>query len=315
MASIAMNGAGQIALGYSAASSTLYPSIRYTGRQPGDPLGTMSQGDNTIIAGTGYQSSTYSRWGDYSAMSVDPTDDCTFWYTQEYIATSGSANWRTRIASFQFPGCVAGDTPPTVSLTAPAAGATVSGTINVTANAADNLGVTQVEFKVDGVSIGVDTTAPYEASWDTTTPGDGSRTISATATDTANQTASDSRAVTVDNDPDPVISMHVGDLDATKTVAKNGWRATVTVTVHSTDPAIVSGVVVSFTWSGGITGSGTCTTGTNGTCTVTSSNIKTTKPSVTFTVTNLAKTGYSYLSSANHDVDFGSNGTAITITR
>ncbi len=231
------------------------------------------------------------------------------------MLTSGSAPWRTRIASFQFPGCVAGDTPPTVSITNPAAGATLSGTVTVTANATDNLGVTKVEFKVDGVSIGVDTTAPYEASWDTTTASEGSHTISATATDTANQTASDSRAVTVDNGPDPVISMHVGDLDATKTVAKNGWRATVTVTVHDAADAALSGVVVSFAWSGGITGSGTCTTGTNGTCTVTSSNMKTTKPSVTFTVTNLAKTGYSYLSSANHDVDGGSNGTTITILK
>jgi PKD repeat protein len=102
MGSIAMNASGDIALGYSASDATIFPSIRYTGRLAGDPLGQMTFAEQTIMAGTGYQSGTAARWGDYSMMSVDPVDDATFWYTTEYIQTSGSVSWKTRIASFLF---------------------------------------------------------------------------------------------------------------------------------------------------------------------------------------------------------------------
>jgi len=107
MASAAMDQSGDIGVGYSVSSSTVYPSIRYTGRLASDPLGTLPQGEATIVAGSGSQTSTYYRWGDYSMMAVDPTDDCTFWYTQEYPAddTVVIGTWRTRIGSFRFPTC------------------------------------------------------------------------------------------------------------------------------------------------------------------------------------------------------------------
>lgn len=105
MGSIAMDKVGNIAMGYSASSSSLYPSIRYTGRVPGDALGTM-EGENTILTGGGSQTGTLHRWGDYSAMTIDPVDDCTFWYTTEYEKASGSFNWSTRIASFKLPSCL-----------------------------------------------------------------------------------------------------------------------------------------------------------------------------------------------------------------
>ncbi len=104
MGSIAMDKFGNIALGYSASSGSIFPGIRYTGRLATDPLGTM-QTENIILAGGGSQTGTLHRWGDYSAMTVDPVDDCTFWYTTEYLKASGSFNWSTRIASFKFPGC------------------------------------------------------------------------------------------------------------------------------------------------------------------------------------------------------------------
>src|SRR5262249_53089606 len=79
-----------------------------------DPLGQMTQGEGTILNGTGSQTSNIfqplHRWGDYTSMSVDPSDDCTFWYTNEYIASNGTFNWHTRIGSFKFPGC--GSPPP-----------------------------------------------------------------------------------------------------------------------------------------------------------------------------------------------------------
>jgi hypothetical protein len=99
-----MDKAGDIALGYSASSSTVKPSIRYTGRAASDTANTM-QGENVLQAGNGSQLPNLSRWGDYGAMTVDPVDDCTFWFTSEYLKGNGTWNWSTRIGSFKFPGC------------------------------------------------------------------------------------------------------------------------------------------------------------------------------------------------------------------
>jgi hypothetical protein len=105
MGSIAMDQQGNMGLGFSVSGSGLHPQIHYTGRLVGDAAGTMTQGEGTIIDGAGSQTTSLSRWGDYSMMSVDPVDDCTFWYTTEYIPANGTFNWKTRIASFKFPSC------------------------------------------------------------------------------------------------------------------------------------------------------------------------------------------------------------------
>jgi len=104
MGSIAQDKVGNTALGYSQSSSSVHPSSRYTGRLAGDTLGSMTQGEVTAITGGGSQT-TYSRWGDYTSMAVDPADDCTFWYTNEYIPSNGNFNWHTRLASFTLPNC------------------------------------------------------------------------------------------------------------------------------------------------------------------------------------------------------------------
>ena len=93
MGSIAMDKFGNMALGYSVSSALVYPSIRYAGRLNSDTLGILPQGETTLIAGGGSQTHSTGRWGDYSMMSVDPVDDCTFWYTQEYMETTSSAGW------------------------------------------------------------------------------------------------------------------------------------------------------------------------------------------------------------------------------
>jgi hypothetical protein len=108
MGSIAMNGQGDIALGYSVSSATNFPSVRYTTRQAADAPGTLPGGEVEVVAGAGVQQSSSNRWGDYSAMSVDPVDDCTFWYTQEYYANSGSFDFKTRIAALPGPSCGSG---------------------------------------------------------------------------------------------------------------------------------------------------------------------------------------------------------------
>jgi Carboxypeptidase regulatory-like domain/S-layer homology domain len=107
MGAAALDIQGNMAVGYSVSSSTTYPSIRYNGRLAGDPAGTLGA-EATLIAGGGSQLHSAARWGDYSALLVDPTDECTFWYTTEYLTTTGSAPWQTRIGSFKFPNCVAG---------------------------------------------------------------------------------------------------------------------------------------------------------------------------------------------------------------
>lgn len=101
MASIAMNGNGDIALGYSVTGSNTYPSIYVTG-QTADASGSgiMNVRETLVVAGGGSQEGSANRWGDYSKMSVDPTNDKTFWYTQEYYASTGSFDFSTRIAAF-----------------------------------------------------------------------------------------------------------------------------------------------------------------------------------------------------------------------
>ena len=110
MGSAAMDRDGNIAIGYSVVDGvSVYPGIRYTGRLAGDPLGQMTLEEGTIVNGTGVQRTTNSRWGDYTSLNVDPTDDCTFWYVNEYYTLAGqlssTAGWQTRISSFKLEGC------------------------------------------------------------------------------------------------------------------------------------------------------------------------------------------------------------------
>jgi hypothetical protein len=120
MGSIAQDKNGNMALSYSVVNGTnVFPGIRYTGRLAGDPLGQMTLGEGTIINGAGVQTTTNSRWGDYTDITVDPTDDSTFWYVNEYYQVSGlplplpppplpppgtTAPWQTRVGSFKLPG-------------------------------------------------------------------------------------------------------------------------------------------------------------------------------------------------------------------
>ena len=109
LGSMAMDGGGNIAVGYSLSSSTMYPSIYFTGRLASDPLNTLPQGETALVNSTGYHfdSTGLARWGDYTSLSIDPLDDCTFWYTNEYFTGSvhSAYQWQTRVGSFKFPSC------------------------------------------------------------------------------------------------------------------------------------------------------------------------------------------------------------------
>ncbi len=131
MGSAAQDHMGNLAVGYSVSdASTMYPSIYYAGRLAGDPLGTLAQGEAPMYLGAASQSGGVNRWGDYSTMSIDPVDDCTFWYTQEY--STGGWNWATRIGAFKYGSCSVGPTGTLAgtvtdaSTSAPLGGATVT---------------------------------------------------------------------------------------------------------------------------------------------------------------------------------------------
>jgi hypothetical protein len=104
MSSMAMDKVGDIFVGYSVSSSSMYPATRVTGRVPTDPLGTLDV-ESTLIAGGGAQLPSNGRWGDYTSMAVDPVDDCTFWYVNEFYPTSSTKGWTTRIAAVKFTSC------------------------------------------------------------------------------------------------------------------------------------------------------------------------------------------------------------------
>ncbi len=110
MAAIAMDGSGNIAMGYNVSSSSVAPGLRYVGRLSTDSLGSMPQGEFTIINGSSANNS--NRYGDYSSMSIDPVDDCTFWFTGMY---NPSGTWATRVATFSFEECGCTEPPATPS--------------------------------------------------------------------------------------------------------------------------------------------------------------------------------------------------------
>ena len=117
MGSAAHDRVGNLAIGYSRGSGSVYPGLAWAGRLAGDPVATLTQTETMIVAGGGSQTAR-SRWGDYSAMVVDPADECTFWFGGEYEPSPSGSAWRTRIASFAFQSCL--DAPVSASVVAPA---------------------------------------------------------------------------------------------------------------------------------------------------------------------------------------------------
>jgi hypothetical protein len=183
MGSAAMDGAGNIAIGYSKSSSSVYPSVAFAGRTPSMAPGTM--GAETILkAGAGAQT-TYSRWGDYSALRIDPDDDTTFWYSNEYYSKNSlffNFNWSTVIASFKI-GADGGGVTPNFSLSTAPTSLTVkrgsNGSTTVTVTAIN--GSSSVNLSVSGLPKG--TSASFS-------PNPVTATATSTLKVTANRSAS-----------------------------------------------------------------------------------------------------------------------------
>jgi hypothetical protein len=135
MGSIAMNSLGDIALGFSASAgdsdpTPTFPSVFYTARHDGDPPGVMTLGEGSIKDGTGSQTTAFHRWGDYTAMDIDPTDDTTFWYISEYVPTTSVSGWQLRIGAFNLAG---GPSPTPTATASPSATATATATATASA--------------------------------------------------------------------------------------------------------------------------------------------------------------------------------------
>lgn len=145
MGSIAMDGSGNIAIGYSTSSATTFPSISYAGRLANDPLNQLTQGEAQMFAGLGPENVQFfvppvGRWGDYTDLTIDPTDSCTFWYVNEYFPQQTipdpTAPWRTRFGKFKFPQCVAiAPSPTPTSTVIPSPTPTPTSTVAPTATA------------------------------------------------------------------------------------------------------------------------------------------------------------------------------------
>jgi hypothetical protein len=150
MGSAAMDAAGDIAIGYSASSSSLFPSLRYAVRTPGEPAGTL-EAEQVLWAGSGSQTSSTNRWGDYTSLSVDPVDDCTFWFTGQYYAATASYDWHTRIGSFSVPGC--GSVTPPDPPTAPTAVASAVDSSHIDVSWSGSTGATSYDVLRGGVAV------------------------------------------------------------------------------------------------------------------------------------------------------------------
>jgi hypothetical protein len=208
MGSAAQDKAGNLLMGFSVSGPQMKPAIHFAGRLVNDPPNQLARGETALINGTGAQLpmlgglQPLGRWGDYSMMSVDPTDECTFWYTDEYLVKDGSGNWHTRVGTLKLPGCDSPIVPPTspwVRLTFPEASTTVGGNITLSGEAASAKAITRLEFLADGKVVSTATASPAMAAWNSTTVADGSHRLGVRATDASGWSAVSEVDVTVKN--------------------------------------------------------------------------------------------------------------------
>ena len=248
MASVAVDKNGNMAIGYSAASSTLFPAIRYAGRLAGDPASTLGQSETSLVEGTASQCCNFSngsvnnRWGDYSAMTIDP-DGCTFWYTNEYYlspqpTTLAQDDWQTRIGSFKFPNC----TPNSGAVEGTVTDSATNGPINgatVTAGSSSTTTDQSGQYTLSSLAAG---TYTVTASAPVYTTGSASVTVNANSTTVQNFALVASGATST--------SLTVASASGTY-----GGTTTLSATLTSSGTG-VSGKPISFTLNGSPAGTG-----------------------------------------------------------
>ncbi|HZI58573.1 MAG TPA: hypothetical protein VFF39_17465, partial [Verrucomicrobiae bacterium] len=286
MGSIAMDQAGDMAMGYSVSSTTVSPSIRFTGRTPADPVNTM-EAETSIVTGTGSQNGTLTRWGDYSALTVDPVDDCTFWYTQEYMKTTGTFNWNTRIANFKFPGC-GGAVTPDYTLSASPTSVTIAqggnGTSTITVNPTGGF-TGSVTLSASGLPAGV--TATFG-----TNPTTSSSVLTLSASSTATTGTS---TVTITGTSGALTHTTTVSLTVNPVATPNFSLSASPTSVSVTQGGSGSSSTITVTPSGGFTGSVSLSTSTlpAGVTAAFGTNPTTSTSVLTFTASATATTGTS----------------------
>ena len=231
MGSVALDSAGNLALGFSVTGPSTFPSIRYTGRLATDPPNVMTLGESDLMVGTGSQTNTSGRWGDYSSMVVDPVDDCTFWYTQEYYAVTSDAGWQTRIGAFSLPSCNGSIPPsnaPAVTVTASTATAAEAGTVAgafTFARSGDTTDALTVHYTIGGTAMpGSD----YNALSGIVTIDPGSATADVSVIPIDDLTVEPNESVNVSVTPDPAYV--IGSAGAVVTIVSNDSPSDLAVT-------------------------------------------------------------------------------------
>jgi PKD repeat protein len=240
MGSAAMDGQGNLALAYSASNSTINPQLRYAGRLAGDALNTITQTETHLFDGGGSQTGSGNRWGDYSDLTIDPVDDCTFWYTQEYYSTNSSFNWRTRIGSFKFAGCGGGggNVPPVANFGVATNGLTASFTDSST-DSDGTIASRAWNFGDGGTSTATNPSHTYASG--------GSYSVSLTVTDNGGATNTKTTSVTVSS---PTNTPPVANFSFTT----SGLSANFTDSSSDSD-----GTIASRSWNFGDAGTSTAT--------------------------------------------------------
>ncbi len=161
--SISMDYQGNIGMGYTIVSNTVYTSLRYTGRLATDPLGAMTVAEQTIVNGNQKTNRPDGRYGDYAQLTVDPLDDFTFWHIGEYMSGSASTVRKSHVAAFQI-GSASNDTdPPTAPTNLSASNTTSSSTDLSWTASTDNVGVTAYDVYRNGVIVGATAATNYTA--------------------------------------------------------------------------------------------------------------------------------------------------------
>jgi len=295
MGAIGADKYGNIAMGYSVSSSGMYPAIRYAGRLVGDTLGQLAQGEASLVAGGGYQSS-YTRWGDYSSMSIDPDDDETFWYTQEYYTSSGT-NWQTRIGSFKM-SSTPDTTPPVISSVSAGSITNTSAVITWTTDeAADS----EVQYGTTTSYGSSQSNASYVTAHSITLTGLNSSTLYhykvISADSSSNSSESGDYTFTTSSVPPPT-DMYVYNISMTKQSFLWLYKAIATITIRNTSNAVVPNATVYIQWSGKASGSYSGTTNASGQVSF-DSGWKWGNGTFTITVTNVTHATYTYNSSLN----------------
>ena len=272
MGSIAMDKVGDIAMGYNVSSSSMSPDIGFTGRVPSDPLGQM-ESETQVLASAGIahgsRTSNY-HWGDYSSLAIDPVDDCTFWYTGDYMPPTGTT-WSTRIASFSFPSC----TGQTFTLTVNEVGQGTVTSTDGTINCKNGTGACSAVYPAgSSVSLNASAVSPWSfAGWSGACSGGNPCTVVMTGNLAATATFGQNVTLAVSEVGQGSVSSTDGQINCT-----NGSGTCSAVYLTSTPVTLNAAAASGYTfagWSGPCSGRGSCTFVMNGNVTATATFVTT----------------------------------------